>query len=520
MKIERALLSVWDKTGLVEFAKGLLEMDVQLLSTGGTARALREAKLPVTDVGEVTGFPEMLDGRVKTLHPKIHGGLLFRRDLDEHRAEALRHGIHSIDLVAVNLYPFEQTIGKPGVTEEQAVEQIDIGGPSMIRSAAKNHHAVTVVTDPADYPDLLAEMRENGGDTILATRLRLAQKVFALTGRYDSAIAAWLAETAKMEPAPSFSVHGLLRQELRYGENPHQKAAFYAAARPVVPSIASARQLSGKELSFNNILDASAVLDLVRSFDTSAVAIVKHNNPCGAAEHEDLLEAFQLAWAGDPLSAFGGIVGLNRPLPAALAEQIAAPGRFVEVIVAPAFAPDAVEILTTKPKWGKNVRLLEVGPLAAAEPLDKDVRVLSGGLLVQDRDLSAESAAAWQVVTKRSPTEAERASLRFAWNVCRCVKSNAIVFAKEQAVVGVGAGQMSRVDSVELAARKSGKRAAGAVMASDAFFPFPDGVETAAEAGITAVIQPGGSVKDDAVIAACNRANLAMVFTGIRHFRH
>lgn len=520
-RIARALVSVYDKTGIVDFAKGLAEMGVSLISTGGTAKALREAELKVMDISEVTGFPEMLDGRVKTLHPKVHGGLLYRRELDTHRVQVAEHGIEAIDLVVVNLYPFEETIAKPGIQLDEAIEQIDIGGPSMLRSAAKNWESVTVVCDPADYAEILREIRTGRGHTEKETRKRLAAKVFATTSRYDGAIAAYLGGLDGRAPS-SFSIHGVLKQPLRYGENPHQGAAFYAVPGVAEANVAAAKQLSGKELSFNNILDLAAALEIVKEFDEPSACIVKHHNPCGCAIGKNLLEAFNLAHAGDPLSAFGGVIGFNRDVDAQTAAEIAQPNRFIEAIVAPGFTPEALEVLTTKPKWGKNVRLLQVGAFsskARAKGL-KDVRFTVGGLLVQDRDLPADEWADLKVVTHRAPTDAERASLKFAQKVCKHVKSNAIVFAKGTSVVGVGAGQMSRVDSVEIASKKAGERAKGAAMASDAFFPFPDGVEAAAKAGVTAVIQPGGSVKDADVIAACDRLKIAMVTTGIRHFKH
>ena len=521
-KITRALISVYYKTGIVDFAKGLTELGVALISTGGTAKALRDAGLKVTDISEVTGFPEMLDGRVKTLHPKVHGGLLYRRELDTHRAQIAQHGIEPIDLVVVNLYPFEETVAKPGIGEEECIEQIDIGGPSMLRSAAKNWESVTVLCDAADYAEVLEEIREGHGHTKKETRLRLAEKVFATTSRYDGAIAAYLAGVSGGPAPSSFSIHGVLRQPLRYGENPHQKAAFYAVPGVLEPNLASGKQLSGKELSFNNILDLSAALEIVKEFAQPCACVIKHHNPCGCAISARMVDAFKLAYAGDPLSAFGGVLGFNRPVEADVAAEIAAPDRFVEAIVAPGFTKEAAEILTTKPKWGKSVRLVEVGPFdpkTRAKGL-KDVRCIPGGLLVQDRDLVADEWAELQTVTKRAPTAEEVEALKFAQLVCKHVKSNAIVFAKGTQLVGTGAGQMSRVDSVEIAAKKAGPRAKGAVMASDAFFPFPDGVEAAAKAGVTAVIQPGGSVKDEEVIAVCNKLGLAMVTTGIRHFKH
>ncbi|MCZ7648848.1 MAG: bifunctional phosphoribosylaminoimidazolecarboxamide formyltransferase/IMP cyclohydrolase [Planctomycetota bacterium] len=519
--IRRALISVHDKTGVVEFAAGLAKLGVELVSTGGTAKALREAGLKALDVSELTGFPEMLDGRVKTLHPKVHGGLLFRRDLGEHRAQAAEHGIAPIDLVAVNLYPFEKTVAKPGVTLEEAIEQIDIGGPSMLRSAAKNWAAVTVVCDPQDYLTVLTELHGNDGMTRKETRLRLASKVFALTSRYDAAIGAYLEGVGEDGPPRSFLLQGALVQHMRYGENPHQKAGFYAIPGCAEPNVADARQLSGKEPGFNNVLDLAAALEIVKEFSAPAACVVKHNNPCGAAAADDILEAFKRAYAGDPLSAFGGVIGLNRKLDERLAEEIVANAK-VDAIVAPLYTEAAVQILTTKKKWGANAVLLETGLFEdfPGGGREYDVRRVVGGLLVQDLDRVADEFANLKTVTKREPSAEELAALKFAMTICKHVKSNAIVLAQGRAVVGVGAGQMSRVDSVEIAVKKAGSRAGGSVLASDAFFPFPDGLEAAAKAGVKAVIQPGGSVKDGEVIAAADAHGVAMVFTGIRHFRH
>ncbi|MCX7804989.1 MAG: bifunctional phosphoribosylaminoimidazolecarboxamide formyltransferase/IMP cyclohydrolase [Planctomycetota bacterium] len=520
-----ALISVSDKRGVVEFARGLAGMGFEILSTGGTARTLREAGIAVKDVSEYTGFPEMLDGRVKTLHPKVHGGLLFRRDLESHRTQAAEHGILPIDLVCVNLYPFEETVAKPGVTPPEAIEQIDIGGPGMIRSAAKNFESVTVVVDPDDYEDVLAEMQAGGGKTTRATRMRLAAKVFATTSAYDAAICAYIEGLGEGEAPGSFRLHGALKQPLRYGENPHQKAAFYAEPGAPSGTMGASRLLSGKELSFNNILDLDAALNLVREFTEPCACIIKHNNPCGAAIGRDIREAFEKAYAGDPLSAFGGVLGVNVEFDAKLARDVASGDRFLECIVAPAFAPEAVEIIVNGPKWGKNARLVEAGPLEHIGPpaFGKDVKKVSGGFLVQDPDRFPEAGKEWaelKTVTRREPTGAEWRDLKFAWLVAKHVKSNAIVLARDCAVVGVGAGQMSRVDSVHMACRKAGERAKGASMGSDAFFPFPDGVEMAAAAGVSAAIQPGGSLRDKDVIAAADRLGMAMVFTGIRHFRH
>ncbi|MBE7465167.1 MAG: bifunctional phosphoribosylaminoimidazolecarboxamide formyltransferase/IMP cyclohydrolase [Planctomycetes bacterium] len=520
-KTRRALISVFDKSGVVAFAEGLVQQHFELISTGGTAKALRDAGLKVLDVSEVTGFPEMLDGRVKTLHPNVHGGLLYRRDLDAHRAQAAQHGIVAIDLVAVNLYPFEKTVADPNVSVEDAIEQIDIGGPSMLRSAAKNWEAVTVVCEPDDYPRVLSELREGAGETRRETRRELAAKVFATTSRYDAAICAYMEGLGESGPQKTFHLQGALFQGLRYGENPHQQAAFYAIPGCGEPNLADARQRSGKELSFNNILDLSAALEIVKDFDEPAAAVIKHTNPCGAATAGDVLEAYRKAYEGDPLSAFGGIVGLNRKLDERVAEEIMSHPK-VDAIVAPLITEAAIQILTTRKKWGQQVILLETGPFEdfRGGARARDVRCIPGGMLVQDRDRIADEWANLKIVTKRAPTDAEMAALKFAMRVCKHVKSNAIVFAQGTQIVGVGAGQMSRVDSVEIAVKKAAARATGAVLASDAFFPFPDGLEAAANAGVKAAIQPGGSVKDDEVIAAADKHGVAMVFTGYRHFKH
>lgn len=504
MKIRRALLSVSDKTGLVELARGLAAHGVELLSTGGTAAALREAGLAVKDVAEHTGFPEMLDGRVKTLHPLVHGGLLFRRDLPEHVRQAGAHGIAPIDLVAVNLYPFEQTVARPGVTREEAIENIDIGGPSMLRSAAKNHAAVTVACDPADYADVLREMGANGGATTPATRERLARKVFALTSRYDRAIAAYLGGSDG-----SFECAESLAMTLRYGENPHQKAELYGDLS------AHLEQLHGKELSYNNLLDITAAVDLIGEFDEPTVAILKHTNPCGVGSDATLIGAWDKAFATDRQAPFGGIIICNRPLDQPLAAAIAE--IFSEVIIAPEFSAASLEILRKK----KNLRLMRLK--GTPQPAPRDVRSVLGGLLVQDHDTSAEKAGVGNVVTKRPPTDGEIRALEFGWKVVKHVKSNAIVFAGPDRTLGIGAGQMSRVDSVRIAVWKAGEAGlslAGGAVASDAFFPFPDGLVAAAEAGATAAVQPGGSVRDADVIAAADQRGMAMVFTGKRHFRH
>jgi len=522
--IQRALISVFDKTGIVEFARELASMNVEILSTGGTARLLRDSGIPVRDVAEVTGWPEMLGGRVKTLHPKIHGGILFQRAHQGHCEETKKHGIAPIDLVVVNLYPFSATAAKAGVTPEELIENIDIGGPAMVRSAAKNFQSVGVVTDSVDYPAVAKELRQNG-ELSLATRLLLARKAYARTARYDGEIATELerlsvngnvriGEPAKLPERIHIELER--KQAMRYGENPHQAAALYIPAGAPPTGLAGAKQLHGKELSYNNLVDLDAAAQLVREFHEPAAAIIKHNNPCGAAEQETLRDAYLKALVCDPTSAFGGVIAFNRALDSATTEEVAK--LFVECIVAPGYAPDAFEKLATK----KNVRLLEMcstekGP----EPLE--LKRISGGVLVQEPDRHELRESELKTVTERAPTDAELRALLFAWKVCKHVKSNAIVFARDGETVGIGAGQMSRVDSVKIAAMKAaaaGLSLAGSVIASDAFLPFADGLEEGGKAGATAVIQPGGSVRDADVIAAANKLGMAMVFTGVRHFRH
>ena len=519
-QIRRALLSVTDKTGLVDFARVLAGFGVELVSTGGTARALREAGLGVQDISELTGFPEMLDGRVKTLHPKVHGGLLYIRGNHEHEAAVATHGIQPIDMVVVNLYAFEKTAGEPDVAFGHLIENIDIGGPSMVRSAAKNFEDVAIVTRVTDYPALIEELKANQGTLTRATRWRLAKQAFALTSAYDSAIANTLDLIAEapapdapaapdMESLPkTLRINFPMAQSLRYGENPHQRAALYSDGSGL--GVAGATQLQGKELSYNNLVDLDACWELVQEFAEPAVIIVKHTNPCGAATGTTVLEAFQKALACDPVSAFGGIIGVNREVDGAAAEEIAR--LFVEAIAAPAFTADARERFAAK----KNLRLVEVRS-AQTRTVTKHV---SGGMLVQDADTARVTESELDVVTWRPPTAEELRSLLFAWKVCKHVKSNAIVYARDGQTLGVGAGQMSRVDAARFGAMKAVLPLEGCVAASDAFFPFPDGLETVAKAGATAVIQPGGSVKDQDVIAAADRLGLAMVFTGIRHFRH
>ena len=527
--VRRALLSVSDKTGLVSFASGLAALGVQLISTGGTARALREAALTVTDVAEITGFPEMLDGRVKTLHPRIHGGLLGRRGHPEHERQMAAQGIAPIDLVAITLYPFEATTAKPDVSLAEAVENIDIGGPAMLRSAAKNFEAVAVIVDPTDYDGVLDELKRNDGSLSAATRFGLARKAFAHTARYDALIAGFLEKVEITDDGPRLSALGsrltfpqLLHvrlerlQELRYGENPHQRAAFYRDLA-LRGGIAAARQLQGKELSYNNLVDLHAAWELAQEWSEPVVAIIKHTNPCGVATAPEIREAYLRARATDPVSAYGGIIAANRPLDAPTAQEIAA--TFVEAIVAPGYTAEALAILKDR----KNLRLLELAsgerPEASGDH-GLEMRRVSGGMLVQDRDAVDLEPGALKVVSKRAPTEREMRALRFAWRVAKHVKSNAIVLATEHATVGIGAGQMSRVDSAKLARMKANFPTQGTALASDAFFPFRDGVDAAAEAGVTALIQPGGSVRDVEVIAAADEHGMTMLFTGIRHFRH
>jgi phosphoribosylaminoimidazolecarboxamide formyltransferase/IMP cyclohydrolase len=516
--ITRALISVSDKTGVVDFARSLQAMGVEILSTGGTAKLLADNGLSVVEVGAYTGFPEMMDGRVKTLHPKVHGGILGRRGVDD--AVMAQHGIGPIDLVVVNLYPFEQTVGRPGCDLPTAIENIDIGGPTMLRAAAKNHAAVTVVVDAADYGRVLDEMRTNGGAVTDRTRFDLAVKVFEHTARYDGAIASYLGARLGDEPEAfprTFNLQFRLAQGMRYGENPHQGAAFYVEDRGREASVATARQLQGKELSFNNIADTDAALECVKQFDgAAACVIVKHANPCGVAIGATLLEAYDRAYRTDPESAFGGIIAVNGELDAATAGAIVE-RQFVEVIIAPRVSPGAIEAVAAK----KNVRLLECGQWSQEPARRLDLKRVNGGLLVQDADLALVKEM--KVVSQRQPTEAELRDLLFTWRVAKFVKSNAIVYGRDQMTVGVGAGQMSRVNSARIAAIKAeqaGLEVRGAVMASDAFFPFRDGIDQAAAAGIAAVIEPGGSVRDEEVIAAADEHGMAMVFTGMRHFRH
>jgi phosphoribosylaminoimidazolecarboxamide formyltransferase / IMP cyclohydrolase len=517
VSVKRALISVSDKAGLVEFARALHERyAVELISTGGTAQHLRDAGLPVTDVSQVTGFPEMMDGRVKTLHPKIHGGLLAQRDNPEHAAAMKEHGIQPIDLVCINLYPFEQTVSKKGVKFEEAIENIDIGGPSMIRSAAKNHRWALVVTAPEQYEKVLGDLEKHEGSSCGQHRMKQAQRAFAHTAEYDSLISNYLASAGGIDSASMvLNLHKAL--DLRYGENPHQKATLLVGKQPLEASVAFARQLHGKALSYINLLDADGALSAVKEFAEPAACIVKHTTPCGCAVADDLPSAFMRAYEGDPLAAFGGIVALNKPMDLACAETITSIDKLLEVIVAPSFADDALKLL--RDRW-KNVRLLEVGQLGTFDTHELHMHKIVGGWLVQQRDLLGIDEASWQVVSERKPTAKEMEDLKFAWLVCKHVKSNAIVVAKERMLLGAGAGQMDRVSAARLAVEKAGERAAGTVAASDAFFPFPDGPELLLDAGVRAIIQPGGAQRDQQTIDLVNRRGAAMVLTGQRHFKH
>ncbi|MCJ8323908.1 MAG: bifunctional phosphoribosylaminoimidazolecarboxamide formyltransferase/IMP cyclohydrolase [Rhizobiales bacterium] len=523
--ILRALISLSDKTGLIEFAQKLHDLGVELLSTGGTAKAIADAGIPVKDVADITKFPEMMDGRVKTLHPAVHGGLLSLRDNEQHVKAQAEYNIPNIDLLVVNLYPFEATVAKGGDYED-CVENIDIGGPAMIRAAAKNHGFVTVILENKDYDLVLGEMAENAGATKLDTRKKLAAKAYARTAAYDAAIANWFAKTLDLSTPDYRAFGGNLKQSLRYGENPHQTAAFYVNGDNR-PGVATAQQLQGKELSFNNINDTDAAFELVAEFDpshTKAVAIIKHANPCGVATGSDLVAIYKAALKCDPTSAFGGIVAVNDTIDAALATEIVKV--FTEVIIAPDVTDEARSIIAAK----KNLRLLITGALPDTKAQGLNIRSVSGGMLVQSRDNGCVDDLELKVVTKKAPTEQEMADMKLAFKICKHVKSNAIIYVKNGATVGIGAGQMSRIDSTRVAAQKSidaaatagetGKLVEGSVVASDAFFPFADGLLAAAEAGATAIIQPGGSMRDDEVIAAADKAGLAMVFTGMRHFKH
>ena len=519
-KISRALISVSDKTGIVDFARALEAQGVEMLSTGGTFRLLRENSIAVTEVSDYTGFPEMMDGRVKTLHPKIHGGILGRRGKDD--SVMADHGIVPIDMVVVNLYPFAATVADPNCDLPTAIENIDIGGPTMVRSAAKNHKDVAIVVNAGDYQTVLDEMHSNDGQLQYDTRYQLMVKAFEHTAGYDGMIAnhfgARNTANEKRDFADTFNVQYFKTQEMRYGENPHQKAAFYTEANPTDASVATAVQLQGKELSFNNIADTDAALECVKQFDQPACVIVKHANPCGVAVASDISTACDLAFATDPESAFGGIIAFNRELDAATAEKICAK-QFVEVIIAPSVSDAAVAVVAAK----KNVRLLQCGAWGAERPQDLDYKRVNGGLLIQERDNGMVTEQDLKIVSARIPTPTEISDMMFAWKVAKMVKSNAIIYAKDHQTIGVGAGQMSRINSARIAgikAEHAGLEVAGAVMASDAFFPFRDGIDNAGAAGISCIIQPGGSMRDDEVITAANEHGMAMVFTGMRHFRH
>ena len=518
--IRRALLSVSDKTGIVEFAQGLVEMRIEILSTGGTAKLLADNKIKVKEVSDYTGFPEMMEGRVKTLHPKVHGGILGRRGIDDDTM--IQHKILPIDLVVVNLYPFEQTVAKPDCTLANAIDNIDVGGPTMIRAAAKNHESVGVVVDARDYGLILNELSQNKCQLSLKTRFMLAAKAFDHTASYDGAISNYMGklnEKGQKQDLPrTFNIQVKKMQDMRYGENPHQKAAFYAEEKPKEASVATSRQIQGKELSFNNIADTDAALECVKQFDEPACVIVKHANPCGVATDENILQAYQRAFQTDPTSAFGGIIAVNKPLDMWAASQIIE-RQFVEVLIAPKIEEEAIAILEQK----KNVRVLECGMWDKPDTSSFDYKRVNGGLLVQTRDLGMVTEKDLKIVTERQPTDKEIEDLMFTWKVAKFVKSNAIVYGKDKMTIGVGAGQMSRVYSARIAAIKAADadlQVKGSVMASDAFFPFRDGLDSAAEVGVTAVIQPGGSMRDDEVIKAANEHGIAMVFTGMRHFRH
>ena len=519
-KVSRALISVSDKNGVVDFARALNALGVELLSTGGTFRLLQENNIAVTEVSDYTGFPEMMDGRVKTLHPKVHGGILGRRGTDD--AVMAEHAIKPIDMVIVNLYPFAATVADPNCTLPNAIENIDIGGPTMVRSAAKNHKDVAIVVNSSDYATVLEEMQANEGQLDYSTRYALMVKAFEHTAGYDGMIAnhfgARDTDNNERDFSDTFNVQYFKTQEMRYGENPHQKAAFYTEANPTEASVATAKQLQGKELSFNNIADTDAALECVKQFDKPACVIVKHANPCGVSVGVDIGTAYNLAFATDPESAFGGIIAFNRELDAKTAEAICEK-QFVEVIIAPAVSADALAVVATK----KNVRLLECGTWGNQRPQDFDYKRVNGGLLIQDRDNGMIIEQDLKVVSKRVPTDTEMTDMLFAWKVAKMVKSNAIIYAKNNQTIGVGAGQMSRINSARIAgikAEHAGLEVVGAVMASDAFFPFRDGIDNAGKAGISCIIQPGGSMRDDEVIAAANEHGMAMVYTGMRHFRH
>jgi phosphoribosylaminoimidazolecarboxamide formyltransferase/IMP cyclohydrolase len=512
-KIKRALISVSDKAGIIDFAKELDQLGVEIISTGGTKKQLIEAGIKVTGISEVTGFPEILDGRVKTLHPRIHGGLLAVRDKEEHQEQLAQHEIEPIDLVVVNLYPFAQTIAKPDVDFAEAIENIDIGGPSMLRSAAKNHAYVTVVVDVADYPTVLEQMKSTG-EVEETTRKRLAAKVFRHTAAYDSLISQYLSEQLDEKSTEKLTVTFEKVQDLRYGENPHQQASFYRLPHFVPATVANAEQLHGKGLSYNNINDADAALAIVREFNQPAVVAVKHMNPCGVGVGDQVEEAFDKAYSADPISIFGGIIATNGVVDKGTAQKMSE--IFLEIVMAPDFTQEALDILTQK----KNIRLLKMGEIKAFTKPHPRYQTVAGGLLVQDQDIKEIDQDDLRVVTERVPSTEELNQLLFAWKVVKHVKSNAIVLAKDQQTIGVGAGQMNRVGAAKIAIEQAGEKSEGAVLASDAFFPMPDTIEAAAKAGVKAIIQPGGSIKDEDSIAEANKHGIAMVFTGIRHFKH
>jgi len=536
--VRRALISVFDKTGVAEFAKALADMGVEIISSGGTAKAIADAGVPVRQLKEWTGFPEMLGHRVVSLHPKVHGAILALRDDPDHQADMAKYDIEPIDLVCVSLYPFEEAIAKDGCTLTDAVEMIDIGGPTMIRAAAKNHRYVTVVTDPTQYTSLLDEMRANDGRVSAASRGQLALAAFSLTAHYDSAISGYLSGIEGQTFPERLTLSFRKAAELRYGENPHQSAAFFRSTATGEACVGGAALLGGRAISYNNYFDANGAYELIKEFPEPAVAIIKHANPAGCAVDDDLVEAYRKAYFGDVNACMGGIVAVNRTVTAELARAIVetfarwgkdagAGGFFAEVIVAPAFAPEALEIIAAREGWGKNVRLLEAGPITGRHNAERAIKYVVGGLLVQQRDLTGLNEDAWRVVTQRQPTDAEMADLRFAWLVAKHVKSNAIVLAKDRALLGAGAGQMSRVNSAQMAvhlAKQYGGTGtvdlAGCAVASDAFFPFPDGLDVAADVGAAAVIQPGGANKDADVIARADELGIAMVFSGTRHFNH
>ena len=519
-KIKRVLISVSNKKGIVDFARELTDLGIEILSTGGTARVLKEAGIPVKEVSQYTQSPSMLGGRVKTLHPRIHGALLALRDDPHQMEEVKKHSLELIDMVVVNLYPFFEVIQKEGVALEEAIENIDIGGPTMLRSAAKNFPYVAAVNSPAQYPQILKELKENDSSISKTTCLSLAIRVFQEVSTYNAFIAKYLAEHGRQKFPEVLNLSFKKQKDLRYGENPHQKAAFYGEWEKEGRSLSSAQKIWGKNLSFNNLLDLDAALNIVEEFKEPAAVVIKHTNPCGVGSASNLEEAFRKAYSGDPLSAFGSIVGLNKVVDSSAAEKIASPDTFIEAIIAPDYEEEALAILKTKQKWGKNVRILKTGNFLAKEKKSWNIKRVAGGILLQEEDEETYIPSDLKTVTKRKPTQKERDDLLFAWIVSKWVKSNAIVLAKDKTVVGVGAGQMSRIDACRLAIRKAGRRVKDAVLASDAFFPFPDVAEEAGKRGITALIQPGGALRDKEVIETANKYEMAMLFTGMRHFRH